>query len=209
MDLESTPFDMSFEVGKTTATAARRLLGIESWQPQRPHQARIFPKNRTWHYRCIPRGYDALRLFLALLLLTAAGLKAHQLATGPLLGPGLLESRWFLVAVVEFELFFGLWLISGLFSFATWCAAIACFASFACIATWKMLSGESSCGCFCRVQVSPWYSAALESWPSLPCFDVARLARSVVGPPRMPLPCRKLAACLYCGSSWGLQRQWR
>ena len=69
----------------------------------------------------LPRGYDALRLFLALLLLTAAGLKAHQLATGPLLGPGLLESRWFLVAVVEFELFFGLWLISGLFSFATWC----------------------------------------------------------------------------------------
>jgi hypothetical protein len=34
-------------------------------------------------------GYNLLRIFLGLLLLTAAGLKAHQLATQPLLGCGL------------------------------------------------------------------------------------------------------------------------
>jgi hypothetical protein len=54
--------------------------------------------------------YDVLRIALGVLLLFAGALKAHELATEPVLGGSLLESRWFLVALVECEILFGLWL---------------------------------------------------------------------------------------------------
>ena len=111
--------------------------------------------------RGLPRGYDVLRIAAALLLLMAAGLKAHQLATEPVLGTGLLESRWFLMAVVEFELFFGLWLLSGLLTKVTWAAALGCFVLFCCISLFKALSGHATCGCFGKVEVNPWYTATL------------------------------------------------
>lgn len=58
--------------------------------------------------------HDVVRVVLASVLLLAAGLKGHQLATEPVLGTGILDSRWFLIALVEFELFFGLWLLGNL-----------------------------------------------------------------------------------------------
>jgi hypothetical protein len=93
-------------------------------------------------WRTSGRGYAVVRTSAALLLLVAASLKAYQLATEPVLGSGLLESRWFLIGVVEFELFFGLWLLSGMLPSRfgrgagaegfTWLAALACFAMFTC-----------------------------------------------------------------------------
>jgi len=110
----------------------------------------------------LPRGYDALRIVMALLLLGAAGLKAHQLVTEPVLGTGFFESRWLLITVVEFELFFGLWLVSGLLPRLTWLAAVGCFSVFASVALFKALSGAASCGCFGRLPVNPWYTASLD-----------------------------------------------
>ncbi len=110
----------------------------------------------------LPRGYDVVRIAAALLLLVAAGLKAHQLATEPVLGTGLLESRWFLIGLVEFELFFGLWLLSGLLPRLTRLAALACFSAFACYSLYKALSGSRSCGCFGPVQVNPWHTSTLD-----------------------------------------------
>lgn len=103
-------------------------------------------------------GYDAVRVAVGVLLLTAAGLKAHQLATEPILGTGLLDSRWLLMATVEFELFFGLWLLVNIWPKPTWTAAVACFGLFAGVSLYKVLSGEASCGCFGQVQVIPWYT---------------------------------------------------
>ena len=71
------------------------------------------------------RAYDVLRLVLALVLLAAAVLKAHQLMTEPVVGTvpnsvsaklGLSPSavRWFLIGVVELDLFWGLWLLATL-----------------------------------------------------------------------------------------------
>ena len=57
---------------------------------------------------------------MALVLLAAAGLKGHQLATESILGSGLMESRWFLIGVVEFELLFALWLLSFSAPLALW-----------------------------------------------------------------------------------------
>ncbi len=108
------------------------------------------------------RGYDALRVALAVLLLVAAGLKAHQLMSQPVFGTGLMESRWFLIAVVEFELLFGLWLLSGLLPHLTWLGALACFFAFACVSFCKVVSGAASCGCFGRVPVNPWFTTILD-----------------------------------------------
>ncbi|MDR2643810.1 MAG: hypothetical protein LBC74_13570, partial [Planctomycetaceae bacterium] len=58
--------------------------------------------------------WKVIRLIVATIILVAAVLKAHQLATTPSLGDGLLHARWFNIFVVEFELFFGVWLILGM-----------------------------------------------------------------------------------------------
>ncbi|MDD3469441.1 MAG: hypothetical protein PHE53_05605 [Thermoguttaceae bacterium] len=55
-----------------------------------------------------------MRWILAAILFTAAGPKAHQLATMPSLGAGFPNVRWFNIFVVEFELFSGVWLIFGM-----------------------------------------------------------------------------------------------
>ena len=109
-----------------------------------------------------PTGYDVIRIALGLLLLVAAGLKGHQLATEPVAETGLLTSRWFLIAAVEFELVFGLWLLLGLYPRRTWQVALLCFGGFACVSLSKALSGDSSCGCFGKVPVNPWYTLLLD-----------------------------------------------
>jgi hypothetical protein len=136
-------------------------------------------------------GYDCTRLALGLLLLTAAALKGHQLAAAPVPETGLLTSRWFLIGVVEFELFFGLWLLSGLYPKWTWRAALACFSGFACVTLYKALSGESTCGCFGRVPVNPWYTFVLD------CAAVAALFAFR----RSPLSLRERAGVRVFGSS--------
>lgn len=61
-------------------------------------------------------SYDVVRIVLGLVLLTAATFKGHQLATEPVAGTSLFTSSWFLIAVVQFELFLGLWLLCGLYT---------------------------------------------------------------------------------------------
>jgi uncharacterized membrane protein YphA (DoxX/SURF4 family) len=97
-----------------------------------------------------------LRLVVAVIFLTAASLKAWQLATVPSLGEGLLNARWFNILVVELELFFGIWLIVGMLPKLTWLATIGCFSVFALVSLYKALSGETSCGCLGVVTVNPW-----------------------------------------------------
>lgn len=107
-------------------------------------------------------GYRVVRWLLAVLMLVAAGLKGYQLATEPVSGGGLMDSRWFLMATVEFEIFFGLWLLSGFWPRLTWAAAIACFGLFSVVSLSKALGGAASCGCFGQVQVNPWYTCMLD-----------------------------------------------
>ena len=58
-------------------------------------------------------GFDVVRVALALILLVAAALKGHQLATEPVANKDIFSYRWSLIAMVEFELVLGLWLLSG------------------------------------------------------------------------------------------------
>ena len=129
---------------------------------------RAVPANCTcplYHVEATARsdhGYNRLRLVVALLLLTAAALKGYDLANGPVVGSGLLDSRWLLIGVVEMEILFGLWLLANILPKLTWAAALACFSLFTCVSLYKALSGYASCGCFGRVPVNPWYTATLD-----------------------------------------------
>lgn len=107
-------------------------------------------------------GYTCLRILLATVLLTAAALKATQLVGNPLPETSLLTSRWFVVVVVEGELALGMLLLSGLYVLPVWGITLACFSSFVVVALYKGLSGETSCGCFGRVAINPWYMAACD-----------------------------------------------
>ena len=109
-----------------------------------------------------PINYDILRVAVALLLLTASVLKCWQLATEPVIGTSLLDSRWLLIATVEFELFFGIWLLANIWAKPTWAAALACFGLFTCVSLCKALSGHATCGCFGHVAVNPWYTTGLD-----------------------------------------------
>jgi hypothetical protein len=108
------------------------------------------------------RGYHLVRIAVAVLLLTASALKCWQLATEPILGTSLLDSRWLLMATVEFELLFGFWLLANNWAKPTWAAALACFGLFACVSVCKAISGHATCGCFGRVPVNPWYTGTLD-----------------------------------------------
>ena len=51
-------------------------------------------------------------VLLSLVLVAAAVLKGYELASEPVAGTGLFDSRWFVIGLAEFELFFGLcWLL--------------------------------------------------------------------------------------------------
>lgn len=106
--------------------------------------------------------FEVVRFVFAGLLLTAAGLKAYQLATEPTAETSLLTSRWFLLLVVEYELALGLWLIAGLGLMTTRWIAIVSFGAFAGVALVRGLSGADSCGCFGTVAVSPWLALAVD-----------------------------------------------
>ncbi|MDR1477449.1 MAG: hypothetical protein LBJ00_00730 [Planctomycetaceae bacterium] len=103
-----------------------------------------------------------VRFLVALILLVAASLKAHQLSTTPTLDNEIFHSRWFNVLVVEFELFFGLWMAFGFFPKLTRLATMGCFLTFVVVSCCKALSGETSCGCFGAVEVHPWITMLLD-----------------------------------------------
>ena len=106
--------------------------------------------------------FRVVSVLLGLVLLTAAVLKTHQLATEPVLGAGLVESRWFLATAVQYELLLGFWLISGHFPRAAWWVALGTFGAFAVVAAAKGIAGEASCGCFGRIAMSPWLTLTLD-----------------------------------------------
>ena len=133
-------------------------------------------------------GWNLVRYALAVLLLTASALKCWQLATEPVIGTGLLDSRWLLMATVEFELFLAILLLTNLWAKPSWAVALACFGLFTCVSVCKALAGHASCGCFGRVPVNPWYTGAMDlaavgsllQWRPKESFFTARRATAVL-----------------------------
>lgn len=107
-------------------------------------------------------AFDVLRIALGAILLTAAALKVHQLALSTIAEDGILTSRWFLTAWVEFELALGDWLLCGAYQQLAKYAAIVCFGLFAAVSLLSALRGDLSCGCFGSVRTAPWLTWFLD-----------------------------------------------
>ncbi len=107
--------------------------------------------------------FAIMRWILGTVLLAAALLKGHQLATGLVDGGSLLSTRWFMIFVVELELGMAAWLFSGYAPAALRRAGILVFSALCGVALAKGLVGETSCGCWGRWAVSPWVAAALDA----------------------------------------------
>jgi len=100
---------------------------------------------------------------LGLVVLAAALLKGLSVMTEPAIGRGLIASRWFLAGTAELELCLGLWLLGGLAAERARLAALVSFTAFLVVSLARAGSGESSCGCFGPVPVSPWHTAAFDA----------------------------------------------
>jgi len=122
-------------------------------------------------------GFGAVRVVLGLVLAAAAAMKAYELGTEPVLHTGFLWSRPLLIALVECELLFAAWLLSGLRPRLTWLLLLLCFSGFACVTLYQAITRQPSCGCFGKVDVNPWYTLA---------FDLFALAALVRWRPRAP-----------------------
>jgi hypothetical protein len=89
-------------------------------------------------------GFAWARLFLGVLLASAAALKAADGPTNRVLS---------LLAVCEFA--FSAWLISNRNHRLAYLLCVACFSGFAAIAAYKLLAGDTDCGCFGALAVWP------------------------------------------------------
>jgi hypothetical protein len=96
------------------------------------------------------------------ILIAAATFGTWQPGHYPLSVPGLQISAESGPALIAFEIFLGLWLISGALPTAARKVAIGCFSAFACYTLYEALAGKTDCGCFGQVHVNPWFTIVLD-----------------------------------------------
>jgi hypothetical protein len=92
----------------------------------------------------------------------AAGLKLYglQVSAVPRIGP--LYAPWVQMAVLQWEIILGLWLVSGWYPLGSWLAAVGTFAAFAAVSGYLGWAGQAGCGCFGSVEASPWHAFAVD-----------------------------------------------
>ena len=95
-------------------------------------------------------------------LLYGAAANAWQFTNSPASLAGIQGMPGFEPALIGFEIFLGLWLISGALPFAARRIAIGCFSVFACYTLYETLAGKADCGCFGQVHVNPWLTFILD-----------------------------------------------
>lgn len=99
---------------------------------------------------------------LGALLLATALLKAQGPSDGTLGQNMILFSPRVRFAAMEAEAILGLWFLSGWAKRAAWLVAVAFFLVLAGTSLYLGLLGQSSCGCFGRIPVSPWGAFGLD-----------------------------------------------
>lgn len=139
-------------------------------------------------------------LIVAGLVLLAAGIaKGYSLAPGSGV-ENALSSRWAMIGLIQVELLLGSWLLSGFCASTARALSLGCFAIFFLFSVVQAIKGETSCGCFGNLVVSPWLTAL---------FDLAAVVAlgSYECPQTRPTPlqgessmggrdCRGLSDCL-------------
>lgn len=113
----------------------------------------------------IPPGFwiaRFARIFIAALLLSAAVVKAYGVFTGTAEPMPLFPSLRAQMLVIEAEGLLGFWLLSGRYLSLARYVALLFFTGLAAVSFSLGLEGESSCGCFGRIQVNPWLTFAVD-----------------------------------------------
>ncbi|HEY8505848.1 MAG TPA: MauE/DoxX family redox-associated membrane protein [Gemmataceae bacterium] len=108
------------------------------------------------------RPYRVLAIVLGSVLLLAAGLKLYGLQVSAVPRAGPLYAPWVQMAVLQWEVVLGLWLVSGKYPLGSWLAAVGTFAAFAGVSGYLGWIGQADCGCFGSVQASPWHAFAVD-----------------------------------------------
>ena len=126
-------------------------------------EARPLSRQPSWRIAPItPKGrWPLLRTLIGVLLLAAAALKGHQLATSPLPPTAVLD-RPSSVVLIELELLLALWLLCGGWARAAWTICVALFGVFAAYSLWRLIAGADSCGCFGAAAVPPAATLTLD-----------------------------------------------
>ena len=70
---------------------------------------------------------------------------------------------WLNAAGGAAEIVFGLWLLVGLHPYWSWWLLVGCFITFLGVSFNRAVAGESSCGCFGRFHIDPWYTFAFDA----------------------------------------------
>jgi hypothetical protein len=111
-----------------------------------------------------------------LILLLAAGLKAHAAFTAPTSGAGIFGGRWLQIGLAEYEAILGVYALLALARKVTWHLALVTFVAFFLFSLYQALSGVQSCGCFGSVAVHPALTVTI---------DLVILAGLAFGRPRV------------------------
>jgi hypothetical protein len=119
------------------------------------------PAEPRWQ-RC--RAYHLAVRGFAILLLLAAGLKAEALlsalADPPALYGWASTGKWAEVAV---EWLVASWLLAGVAPFWARRATLVLLTVFVGVSGWRLVAGETDCGCFGRVIIHPRWTLALDA----------------------------------------------
>lgn len=109
------------------------------------------------------RWYPVVSRAVGAVFVAAAVLKGQDFVATPARGgPAVTGGPWALLIQIQFELLVGAWLLCGVIRRAAWTVAVAACCTFLIVAISKAAAGEASCGCFGRVTVSPWGTAAFD-----------------------------------------------
>lgn len=108
---------------------------------------------------CDSRG---IPIAVGIVLLLAATLKGHELATQSLDEQSVWSSRPWMIGLVLFEVAFGLWLLSGLHAHGTRVLALLTFLAFFQVVLYQAASWEPSCRCLGKASPSPWFMIFLD-----------------------------------------------
>lgn len=127
-----------------------------------------------WWTAALEKGWIAVPT-AGVTLVCAAGLGVWQFTHSPLASPGLEGLPGFVPTLITWEIFLGLWLVSGAFPTAARRIAIGCFSIFSCYAFYEALSGKADCGCFGQVHVNPWFTMIIDVAIVLALVFLARL----------------------------------
>jgi hypothetical protein len=100
----------------------------------------------------------------AIVLLSAAALKAVQTSTVPLSAQHIRWLAWGQLGLIEFEIVWGIWILGGIVPYWTRTISASIFAAFCAVSAARGVAGHVSCGCFGSLEVNPWLTALLDAF---------------------------------------------